>query len=135
MQEVTYYYTDYIPESLKNADFNGDGEVNVIDATLLQKYIVKLETPTVDESVLDLNYDGTFNVEDSTMIMKYVVGIPVSSGKVTVNYYYTDADGKQQSLLIQSYSQAEQAAHISQLHSRLLATLLILTECRKISRA
>lgn len=98
MQEVTYYYTDYIPESLKNADFNGDGEVNVIDATLLQKYIVKLETPTVDESVLDLNYDGTFNVEDSTMIMKYVVGIPVSSGKVTVNYYYTDADGKQQKL-------------------------------------
>ncbi len=32
------------------------------------------------------------------MIMKYVVGIPVSSGKVTVNYYYTDADGKQQKL-------------------------------------
>lgn len=98
MQEVTYYYTDYIPESLKNADFNGDGEINVIDATLLQKYIAKLETPTVDESVLDLNYDGTFNIEDSTMIMKYVAGIPVSSGKVTVNYYYTDADGKQQKL-------------------------------------
>ena len=98
MQEVTYYYTDYIPESLKNADFNGDGEINVIDATLLQKYIAKLETPTVDESVLDLNYDGTFNIEDSTMIMKYVARIPVSSGKVTVNYYYTDADGKQQKL-------------------------------------
>ena len=98
MQEVTYYYTDYIPESLKNADFNGDGEINVIDATLLQKYIAKLETPTVDESVLDLNYDGTFNIEDSTMIMKYVASIPVSSGKVTVNYYYTDADGKQQKL-------------------------------------
>ena len=37
MQEVTYYYADYVPESIINADFNGDGKVNVMDATRRQK--------------------------------------------------------------------------------------------------
>lgn len=97
-QEVTYMYTDYIPETIKNADFNGDGEVDVIDATLLQKYILKLETPTVDQSALDLNYDDNVSVEDTTMLMKSIVNLPVSSGKVTVNYYYTDAKGQQKKL-------------------------------------
>lgn len=97
-QEVTYMYTDYIPETIKNADFNGDGEVDVIDATLLQKYILKLETPTVDKSALDLNYDDNVSVEDTTMLMKSIVNLPVSSGKVTVNYYYTDAKGQQKKL-------------------------------------
>ena len=99
MQEVTYYYRDYIPESVQNADFNGDGEVNIMDVTLMIKYIVGLETPSDEISAkLDLNYDGEFTVADSTMLLKSLVGLSVSSGKVTANYYYTDAKGEQQKL-------------------------------------
>ena len=97
-KEVTYYYTDYTPKSIRNADFNGDGKVNVKDLALLQKYIVKLKTPTVDEKALDLNYDYKFDIKDTLMLAKAIVKKPVSSGKVTVNHYYTDGNGVQKKL-------------------------------------
>ncbi len=98
MKEVTYYYVDYVPESIQNADFNGDGRVNVIDATELQKYLVGDTTKISPDANLDLNYDGAVNVNDVTMLMKYNVGYAVSAGTVTINHYYTDANGEQQKL-------------------------------------
>lgn len=97
-KEVTYYYTDYTPKSIRNADFNGDGKVNVKDLALLQKYASKLKTPTDDEKTLDLNYDYKFDIKDTTMLAKSLVKIPVSSGEVTVNHYYTDDNGVQKKL-------------------------------------
>lgn len=97
-KEVTYYYTDYTPKSIRNADFNGDGKVNVKDLALLQKYASKLKTPTDDEKALDLNYDYTFDIKDITMLAKSLVKIPVSSGEVIVNHYYTDDKGVQKKL-------------------------------------
>lgn len=97
-KEVTYYYTDYTPKSIRNADFNGDGKVNVKDLALLQKYASKLKTPTDDVKALDLNYDYKFDIKDTTMLAKSLVKIPVSSGEVTVNHYYTDDNGVQKKL-------------------------------------
>ncbi len=93
--EVTYYYEDYVPDSIKNADIDGDGEVTVKDATTLLEYCVELITlPDDVVATLDLNYDGDINVMDATMIAKHLVEIPVSTGSVTANYYYTDDNGQ-----------------------------------------
>lgn len=98
-KEVTYYYIDYVPESVLNADFNDDGKTNIDDVTLMQKYIAEIETLSDDKAALfDLNYDGVKSVDDVTMLQKYMASQSVSSGKVIVNYLYPDANGDYQPL-------------------------------------
>ena len=97
-QTVTYYYSDYIPESILNADFNGDGKVDINDVTVMQKYISGMITLS-DELVakLDLNYDGGKNINDATMLQKHLSGYAVSKGTVEVNYFYfTDTEDKKE---------------------------------------
>lgn len=97
--EVTYYYKDYIPDSILNADFNGDGNVNIMDVTAMQKYFVgDLQLSDEKVAALDLNYDDNANVADCTMLAKQLAGYRVAEGKVVVNHYYLDADGNQQQL-------------------------------------
>ena len=98
-KEVTYYYKDYVPESILNADFNGDGNVNIMDVTAMQKYFVgDLQLSDEKVAALDLNYDDSANVSDCTMLSKQLAGYRVAEGKVVVNHYYTDAEGNQQEL-------------------------------------
>lgn len=55
-------------------DVNGDGEITVVDATILQKYIV--DQTTLDDETLnvaDVNKDGAVTVVDATLIQKFVV--------------------------------------------------------------
>lgn len=55
-------------------DVNGDGDITVIDATLVQKHVVQLETLSADKQILaDVNGDNTISVVDATLIQKYVV--------------------------------------------------------------
>lgn len=55
-------------------DVNGDGEITIVDATILQKYIVG-QTTLDDETlnVADVNKDGAVTVVDATLIQKFVV--------------------------------------------------------------
>ncbi len=95
LTEVTYYYTDYVPESIQNADFNGDGNINIMDVTAMQKHFANLAKLAPEfEAKLDLNYDDAKNVEDCTMLAKHLAKIPVSSGNVIANYYYTNNKGE-----------------------------------------
>lgn len=55
-------------------DVNGDGEITVVDATIIQKYIVGLTT--LDDETLnvaDVNKDGAVTVVDATLIQKFIV--------------------------------------------------------------
>lgn len=98
-KEVTYYYVDYVPESVVKADINGDGTVSIDDITATQKYLADIENIEADKvDLIDVNYDGIQSVDDATMIQKYLAGLPVSSGSVTVNYLYPDANGEYQPL-------------------------------------
>lgn len=91
---VTYYYRDYIPESIENADINGDGVVNVDDVTLMQYYLADMAGLTEAQlGLFDVNYDGINSIDDITMLQMALSDISVSSGTVTVNYYYTAEDG------------------------------------------
>ena len=91
---VTYYYTDYVPESFKNADLTGEGVVDVRDVTAMQRIISN--PSSADEDTLnkvDVNYDTKKDVNDVTALQIYISGKPVSSGSLTVNHYYTAEDG------------------------------------------
>ena len=55
-------------------DVNGDGDITVVDATLVQKHVVQLETLSADKQIIaDVNGDNTISVVDATLIQKYVV--------------------------------------------------------------
>ena len=56
-------------------DVDKDGVVTVMDATLVQKYIVGMETLSTEQKQLaDVNRDNRINVIDATCIQSYVVG-------------------------------------------------------------
>ena len=57
-------------------DVNGDGEITIVDSTILQKYIVG--QTTLDDETLnlaDVNKDGAVTVVDATLIQKFVVKV------------------------------------------------------------
>lgn len=55
-------------------DLNGDGDITVVDATLVQKHVVQLETLSADKQILaDVDEDNTISVVDATLIQKYIV--------------------------------------------------------------
>lgn len=55
-------------------EVNGDGDITVVDATLVQKHVVQLETLSADKQILaDVNEDNTISVVDATLIQKYIV--------------------------------------------------------------
>lgn len=56
-------------------DSNEDGEVNVKDATAIQKHVASLTNLTEMGALLaDVNADGKVNVKDATAVQKYVAG-------------------------------------------------------------
>lgn len=56
-------------------DLNGDGVVDVLDSTVIQKYAVDKIVLTPAQLLLgDLNHDGEVNVLDAVLIQKYIVG-------------------------------------------------------------
>lgn len=66
---------------LLTGDVNGDGEISVVDATELQKYLVGLSSLSVDQlAVADANGDGKISIIDATEIQKYLVGLVSSLG-------------------------------------------------------
>lgn len=57
-------------------DVNSDGDISVVDATLVQKYIVGLENlKDFQKKSADVNDNNEISVVDATLIQKYVVGL------------------------------------------------------------
>ena len=75
--------TNYIMISSTNSiekayygDVNGDGEINIADATAIQKAIVGLVNQSEIESInSDVNFDSNITVIDATTIQSYIVGL------------------------------------------------------------
>ncbi len=93
-KEVTYSLGYYVPESMKK-DIDGNGKLNINDATLIQRAAVNMVELTDEQTVVaDVNYDGNIDINDVTMIQKYLTGMSVGIGNVTVNFYKIDTDEK-----------------------------------------
>ncbi len=57
-------------------DVNSDGDISVVDATLVQKHIVGLEKLTaLQKKSAEVNGDREISVVDATLIQKYIVGL------------------------------------------------------------
>lgn len=52
-------------------DADGDGEVTILDATVIQRRLVELLTPSFDERAADVDGDG-LNIVDATLIQRYL---------------------------------------------------------------
>lgn len=62
------------PDETLKGDVNRDGVVDIVDATLVQKYIVRLEDfDTETSKIADVNGDGRIDVTDATLIQKIIV--------------------------------------------------------------
>lgn len=54
-------------------DVNGDGEIDIKDATAIQKHIARLEAISPEYlSMADVNHDNNLTVTDATLIQKYI---------------------------------------------------------------
>ncbi len=57
-------------------DVDGDGKVTVVDATLIQKYLVQMANLTEKQlKCADTDKDGKVSVMDATKIQKYLVNL------------------------------------------------------------
>ena len=62
--------------SSKNGDVNGDGEVDLADASYIAKNVIGIEGyENIDESVADVTGDGIIDMADSMYLTKHVLGI------------------------------------------------------------
>ncbi|MCQ2513930.1 MAG: dockerin type I repeat-containing protein [Ruminococcus sp.] len=69
---------EFVPleDNRVTGDVNGDGLINVLDVSELQKYIVSLvEFDDAQKKVADVNFDGIINVSDVSDIQKYIVNL------------------------------------------------------------
>ncbi len=80
--ETKYEYTPLDPPSDPDidkpllGDVTGDGKINVIDATMLQKHIANMVVLSEEELARgDVNSDGNSNVLDATLIQKKIANI------------------------------------------------------------
>lgn len=73
----TFSSTDTSKTQGQIGDVNGDGNVDVADATILQKYLNKIAI-SINIEVADTNGDGTVNIQDVTHIQKYLAGLVTS---------------------------------------------------------
>ena len=77
--KIYAYYVEYTFDATKDyllGDVNGDGQVTVVDATLIQKYIAGLVTLSdTQKAAADVNNDGSVSVLDATQIQKYIAGL------------------------------------------------------------
>lgn len=64
-------------ESRLLGDVDGDGEVSISDATIIQRHVVGIKTPfSVTASVADVDGDHTVTLMDATHIQRWMVNLP-----------------------------------------------------------
>lgn len=66
-------------------DANGDGEVDIVDVTIIQRFDADIKLPAsvdVDKMMIlgDVNKDGDVNVLDATILQRWLVGLEQTRG-------------------------------------------------------
>lgn len=63
--------TDYFP-----GDVNSDGTVELLDVTVLRRFIAGWTGVTVDQAAADLNGDGEIGLDDAVILRRHLAGWP-----------------------------------------------------------
>ena len=66
--EVLIAVNGEVDKSVILGDVDENGEININDATLIQKYLIRINETAVNEKVADINSDQTVSVSDATYI-------------------------------------------------------------------
>ena len=100
-QTVTFNYVDYVPERFRapEGDVNGDGVVDMLDVTTLQRYLAGM-TELSDDQVKCGDYDqnGVTDISDVVLLQRYLVGLIDSTYTVTTRYLGRQDDGTVKSI-------------------------------------
>ena len=65
-----------LAEGFRIGDANGDGKVNIKDATHIQRYVASIIIFSDEElRFADVNADGKVNIKDATMIQKFIANL------------------------------------------------------------
>lgn len=59
-------------------DADGDGRINVKDATAIQKYIARIPDISINEKAADVDNNDMITVADASYIQRYIVKLSVS---------------------------------------------------------
>ena len=59
-------------------DADGDGEVTILDATFIQRYLASLPTESFDEKAADADEDKEITILDATAIQRHLAGLPTN---------------------------------------------------------
>lgn len=58
-------------------DADCDGDITIMDATTIQRYLAGVSIPTFDQDAADANDSGDVEITDGTLIQRHLVGISV----------------------------------------------------------
>ena len=70
--------TVVIPRQIIIGDADCDGEVTILDATAIQRFLVNLSNKAFDESAADADRDGDVTILDATAIQRFLASLPTS---------------------------------------------------------
>ena len=63
-------------ERMINGDVNNDGIITIVDATIVQKYIVNMaHLDNVNQKLADVDVDAVITIKDATAVQKYIVNV------------------------------------------------------------
>lgn len=77
-ESVINMYRMWVLEDInyKNGDMNVDGDIDVTDATIIEKYLANTITLSNAQQLLgDANYDGRISIQDATYVRKLAANI------------------------------------------------------------
>mgnify|MGYP000519762917 FL=1 len=80
LMAVSVFSAFAVEDETKNAlvygDVNIDGIITIVDATIVQKYIVNMaHLDNVNQKLADVDVDAVITIKDATAVQKYIVNV------------------------------------------------------------
>ena len=66
------------PAGMILGDADNDGEVTILDATVIQRHIAELSTESYNEAAADADQDNMVTIMDATAIQRHIAELPTN---------------------------------------------------------
>jgi hypothetical protein len=83
------YVSSYTPKVALMGDINKDTCINIVDASLVQRFIADMVLADNESAFAsDVNNDGKITIDDSTAIQKYIAKFATGYGITNTKHIY-----------------------------------------------